>query len=553
MIKKILIFFLILLPIYAFAEILPYDSSVLFNEEQSWVEPFRYFDAGNIIEIKQNDVRINLGENLNIQSGFVYDIYHKNEVTGQLNIISVLEDESEGKLIAKKGTISNYDEIKFVGQINVFENQKYSKRYDKKLSGKITIVEENFCLININRKNGVEIGMKFSIINKEEEPIGVIEVVDTSFDKDSLCSISEKNKKIEIGYIVKKNPRSKEQWIELAVLWETQPETQFDAVYAYEKALDIDPSSNEIKNNFFKLLEKVSNEFIGNEIYDKALIYIKKIKKYNPKFDEKYKDLLNRTLDKGKTFWHTGNYIQAIRYFEQLEQSPETIKLLSDSYIEVGNEFEGQNNLKPAIYCYERANKLSPKNINYQKNLYTIYENNKMYDKAINVLKNLKDLNIDDQTKKWVNEQLDNILRVQEKRAPNYRFVDLGRTNFNLDSLQGYVVFTILWSTSFDGILEELRFLALFSEKFKNQPLRIIAINSDQRGAEVINQFITSNELKVNYTIAFTPDRIDFLFPTNVIPQIAIVDKRGKLVYHKIGKIDEREIEELFSRILNDN
>ncbi|MBI5416446.1 hypothetical protein HZA55_00630 [Candidatus Poribacteria bacterium] len=552
LIKKIFLLLILLLSNNIIAETLPYNEDVFSAFNTSWISAFKYYEIGKIDYLSQNqnkNLTVNLGENLGVRQGFIYDIYHDGAKTGQLMITTVLEDSSEAKIIAKNGVIKTSDTIIFTNQIDSDENSSYTKRMEKKLTGKITIVEENFCFIDINKNNGVELKMRFDIYNKENEKIGTIEVADTSKDKPSVCNIIEKNSKFGIGQIVKSSPRSAAQWLELGILWETQPNNKIDVFYALEKAFNINPGSNEIIGKLITLADKIINEFIGSEEYEKAITYINKVKNFSPKYEEKYKELQVKVLEKGKNLWRTGNYILAIKYFEQLPKSDEIVKLISDSYIEVGNEFNGISNNDAAIYCFEQSLKFYPDNINYNKNLFAMYEVKNLYSKAIVVLNRINELSTNAQEKKWAAEKIDIMTRAIEKRAPNYTFLHINGNNFNLDSIQGYVIILVLWNTTLDNMVEELRFLTAYMDKYQNKPIKLIAINNDQKGIDFIKNFIGNNEIKISYDIAFTADNLDFIFTSEKVLQVSVLDKAGKLAYKKTGKLDEKELNDLLNII----
>ncbi|MBI4652155.1 hypothetical protein HY745_12955, partial [Candidatus Desantisbacteria bacterium] len=497
MLKLIQLLLIIFLPLSIFAEIVPYDSSIFKDEEKRWVDPFEYYEKSSIVNInKDNSIQINIGKNLGVQQGFIYDIYHKKEVIGQFCVFSVSEEQSEGSILFRKGTIAVNDEVRFARQIDISENPSYGRRYGKKLTGKIVLIEENFCLINLNQKDGIKPGMKFSIFSsKGNEPVGLIEIVDTSKDKESVANVLEKKISLQPGMIVKSIIRGSLEWAELAGKLESDPKTQKDAVYAYEKAIKLGGLSPEIKDKFTILIELMTEDFIKNEMYSDAVYYIRKIKDFDKKYEEKYKDFQVRLLDKARVYWRTGNYILTIKCLEQLEETEEVVRLLSDTLTEVAQEMESLGNTYAAMYCYEKAVKVNPANILYNKNLFLMYNKQEYYDKALNILNKIANLTADKNEKKWAAEQIDALTRLQEKIAPNYNFMHINGTRFNLDSLRGYVIILMLWNVSYESVIEEFRYISVFNERYRDKPLKIIAVNNDQIGVDAVKKFIESNDL----------------------------------------------------------
>ena len=138
-------------------------------------------------------------------------------------------------------------------------------------------------------------------------------------------------------------------------------------------------------------------------------------------------------------------------------------------------------------------------------------------------------------------KEKDSINKIQSKQDPNINFrpgiiapdfntVDINGNTIKLSKLNNKVIVMNFWFTTCKPCIYEIPELNLIKEKYRNKDVIFIAITFNTK--EEIKLFLEEN--KFNFNIV---NDIDILKKYNInnYPTSLIIDKKGKIVFKKIG------------------
>ena len=125
--------------------------------------------------------------------------------------------------------------------------------------------------------------------------------------------------------------------------------------------------------------------------------------------------------------------------------------------------------------------------------------------------------------------------------VPAYSAVDLAGDSVPLSSLRGNAVLLNVWATWCPPCREEMPELERLHRTYADSGLRVVAVSIDGQGAEaLVREFV--EEFGVTFTILRDPDeRVSRIFAMTGVPETFLIDRRGRLVKHWLGKFDGRE------------
>jgi thiol-disulfide isomerase/thioredoxin len=126
---------------------------------------------------------------------------------------------------------------------------------------------------------------------------------------------------------------------------------------------------------------------------------------------------------------------------------------------------------------------------------------------------------------------------------PEYTAVYLDGSRFDLGGKGGKVVLLNVWATWCGPCRFEIPELQKIHEQYAPRGLEVVGVSLDERGAEDVRPFVTEQK-KMTYPIVLDPDgKIAELLETGVLPTSVLVDRRGKIVWRRIGAIMEGDEE----------
>jgi peroxiredoxin len=137
--------------------------------------------------------------------------------------------------------------------------------------------------------------------------------------------------------------------------------------------------------------------------------------------------------------------------------------------------------------------------------------------------------------------------------APEYSAVDLQGAKVSLARERGHVVLVNLWATWCEPCRFELPELAALHERHAAKGLRVIGVSVDaQRSTAEVRDFVTRRKLP--YTFWHDPaDQASRAFRADTLPASFLFDKRGILVWRRVGAVNAKdpELEAAIQRALN--
>ena len=121
---------------------------------------------------------------------------------------------------------------------------------------------------------------------------------------------------------------------------------------------------------------------------------------------------------------------------------------------------------------------------------------------------------------------------------PTTPFYDLNGREFDLEKLEGNVLLIHFWATWCSSCVDGLKSLNKLQKLLRKEPIIIVPISEDFKGAEVVKSFY--NKFNLKFIPAFI-DRNNKWFremKVSVLPTSFIINSEGKNVMKITGKID---------------
>ena len=132
--------------------------------------------------------------------------------------------------------------------------------------------------------------------------------------------------------------------------------------------------------------------------------------------------------------------------------------------------------------------------------------------------------------------------------APDFTLKTLDGRTVRLQDLRGKVVLLNFWATWCAGCRVEMpRFVEQY-RKHHAQGLEIVGVSMDDAGNDAIAAFVKAHH--VNYTIVRGNDAVAKSYGgVRFLPQTFVIDRKGEIVRTFAGPPEERELEELITRM----
>jgi len=133
---------------------------------------------------------------------------------------------------------------------------------------------------------------------------------------------------------------------------------------------------------------------------------------------------------------------------------------------------------------------------------------------------------------------------------PAYKAELLDGKPFDVAAERGNVVFLNLWATWCFPCRDEIPELQKLHNEYAAQGFKVVGVSLDESGKEAVQKFVTDNSM--TYPIALDPEgKLANVFQTTVIPTSVLIDRSGKIVWKKYGRIavDEELLSALKSAV----
>lgn len=123
---------------------------------------------------------------------------------------------------------------------------------------------------------------------------------------------------------------------------------------------------------------------------------------------------------------------------------------------------------------------------------------------------------------------------------PAYKAELLDGKPFDVAAERGNVVFLNLWATWCFPCRDEIPELQKLHNEYAAQGFKVVGVSLDESGKEAVQKFVTDNSM--TYPIALDPEgKLANVFQTTVIPTSVLIDRNGKIVWKKYGRISVDE------------
>ena len=106
-----------------------------------------------------------------------------------------------------------------------------------------------------------------------------------------------------------------------------------------------------------------------------------------------------------------------------------------------------------------------------------------------------------------------------------------------------------MWGLNCASCLDEMRALESIYEEFREQGLKIWAVNTEDIGAGEIEEGLRIREIELSYDLVPDPGlEITKIFTSWFIPVTVIVDSKGIVQYYKVG-FNETDAEKIKAKV----
>jgi cytochrome c biogenesis protein CcmG, thiol:disulfide interchange protein DsbE len=136
------------------------------------------------------------------------------------------------------------------------------------------------------------------------------------------------------------------------------------------------------------------------------------------------------------------------------------------------------------------------------------------------------------------------------KPAPNFTLPALDGTTVQLSDYQGQVVMLNIWATWCPPCVRETPRLVRLANTYQDQGLVVLGMNTTyQDDRDKVAQFV--REQQISYPILLdTNGEGGRLYPARLMPTTYLIDREGKIVYTRVGEIDEATLDEQIAALL---
>jgi len=122
--------------------------------------------------------------------------------------------------------------------------------------------------------------------------------------------------------------------------------------------------------------------------------------------------------------------------------------------------------------------------------------------------------------------------------APDFVLQDTNGSEFALNSTRGKIVIVVFWRTGQERSIHVLTTLQSIYLQFKEQGIEVLALSSDEGGAEAANKLKEAKQL--SFPMLFDlQEKAYSNYEVKVTPSTFIIDKAGKLNYYYPGYRDD--------------
>ncbi len=120
-----------------------------------------------------------------------------------------------------------------------------------------------------------------------------------------------------------------------------------------------------------------------------------------------------------------------------------------------------------------------------------------------------------------------NVAPEENEFAPNFTLKTINNKSVSLSDYKGKVVFINFWATWCPACKIELPSIEKLSERFKNKPFVVIAVNVDESYPENVKKF--AQRMNLTFPVLIDNGDVSKAYRINSIPTTFIINKNGKI------------------------
>ena len=133
------------------------------------------------------------------------------------------------------------------------------------------------------------------------------------------------------------------------------------------------------------------------------------------------------------------------------------------------------------------------------------------------------------------------------KPMPAYTAKLLDGSSFDIAGERGNVVLLNLWATWCGPCRYEIPELEKLHSQLAGQRFKVVGVSVDEGNPDEVRDFVA--EQKMTYPVVLDPEgRLAEIFQSTVLPTSVLVDRKGRVVWKKLGIVDSKD-EELVKAI----
>lgn len=136
------------------------------------------------------------------------------------------------------------------------------------------------------------------------------------------------------------------------------------------------------------------------------------------------------------------------------------------------------------------------------------------------------------------------------KPAPEFTMETLDGEQVSLSQYRGQVVLVNFWATWCPPCVREMPSLVRMYERYEDQGFIILGVNTtyqDERAK--VEQFVRDNGVRFPVLLETDP-AIGAAYGSRLMPTSYLIDRNGKIVYTRVGQVDEQNLGERVAALL---
>jgi cytochrome c biogenesis protein CcmG, thiol:disulfide interchange protein DsbE len=136
------------------------------------------------------------------------------------------------------------------------------------------------------------------------------------------------------------------------------------------------------------------------------------------------------------------------------------------------------------------------------------------------------------------------------KPAPEFTLEAIDGTQVSLSQYRGQVVLVNFWATWCPPCVREMPSLVRIYEQYKGQGFVILGINTTYQDDRVkAAQFAQDNGMRFPVLLNIDPE-VTAGYGSRLMPTSYLIDRNGKIVYTRVGQVDEQNLSERVAALL---